>query len=239
MKLADLVTGRLVRRYKRFLADVELASGEVVTAHTANPGRMIGLCAPGGVVHLTRHDDPKRKLKYTWRLVEVGGRLVGVDPNLANGLVREALDAGRIPELAGYPQLRPEVRYGQRSSRIDFLLSGDGRPPCYVEVKNVTLLEGRAGLFPDAVTARGLKHLRELEDVVREGGRGVLLFVVQRPEPAFVAPADAIDPAYGEGFRAALAAGVEALAYQAEVTTAAITLTRSLEVRARAVAATV
>lgn len=236
MKLPDLVEGRLLRRYKRFLADIELATGEVVTAHTANPGRMIGLTEPGSTVYLTFHDDPKRKLKYSWRLIEVTGALVGVDPNLANGLVREAIEAGRIAELTGYPELRAEVRYGQRRSRVDFLLEAPDRPPCYVEVKNVTLHEAGGGLFPDAVTARGLKHLHELEDVVREGGRAVMLFVVQRPEPAYVAPADAIDPAYGEGFRHALANGVEALAYRAEVTRSAITIVEPLPVRERALA---
>ncbi len=230
---APLVEGRLLRRYKRFLADVELPDGETVVAHTANPGRMIGLTEPGSRVFLSHHDDPKRKLKYSWQLVEVGPHLVGVNPILANTLVREAIEAEAIAELTGYAALRTEVRYGKRS-RVDLLLEDATRPPCYVEVKSVTLVEGEAGLFPDAVSDRGRRHLEELSEVVRAGCRAVMCFLVQRPEPAFVAPADAIDPAYGEAFRAAQAAGVEAIAYRAAVTVRGIEVTEGLPVRPQA-----
>lgn len=226
-----LIKGRLLRRYKRFLADVELEDGEVITAHTANPGRMIGLTEPGSTVYLSHHDKPSRKLKYSWELIRVGRNLVGINPMLANDLVAEAIAAGRVPELAGYAGQRREVKYGARGSRIDLLLSDPERPDCYVENKNVTLVDGEAALFPDAVTERGKKHLLELRDVVAAGGRGVILFVVQRPEPEYVGPADAIDPAYGEVLREVAAAGVELLAYRAKVGRREIRITDSLPVR--------
>lgn len=229
---SPLLEGRLVRRYKRFLADVELAAGELVTAHTANPGRMLGLATPGSAVWLSHHDDPARKLKYTWQLIEVDGRLVGVNPALANRLVREAIERGAIPELAGYGSLRTEVRAGPRA-RTDFLLEDSARPPCWVEVKNATFLAGEAALFPDAVTERGRRHLEELAALARGGARAVLCYLVQRPEPRVVAPADAIDPAYADAFRAALAAGVEAIAYRARVGLEGIEVSERLAVAAR------
>jgi sugar fermentation stimulation protein A len=226
-----LIEGKLVRRYKRFLADVELENGEVVTAHTANPGRMIGLTTPGSTVYLSQNNNPKRKLRYTWELLKVGRRLVGINPARANGLAVEAIEAGQIPELRDYPTLRREVAYGQRRSRIDILLEDPKRPACYVEVKNVTLLAGEGVLFPDAVTARGRKHLLELQDEVASGNRAVLLYLVQRPEPTWVGTADHIDPAYGETFRSVLASGVEALAYRVQVGTHHLQVTDSLPVR--------
>jgi len=216
-----LVPGRLVRRYKRFLADVALDTGEVVTAHTSNPGRMTGLTRPGSRVWLSVHDDPRRKLPYTWEVVRVGRTLAGVNPVLVNALVADALGWGAIPELAGYPEVRREVAYGSRGSRVDLVLDGaPGRPPCYVECKSVTLVEGRVALFPDAPTERGRRHLAELEDVVAGGARAVALYVVQRADARAVAPADAVDPEYGDAFRRARSRGVEALAYQARVSAA-------------------
>jgi sugar fermentation stimulation protein A len=211
-----LYPGRLLRRYQRFLADVLLDSGETVTTHCPNSGSMKGCAVPGSRVFLSRSSNPKRKLAYTWELVEADGVWAGINTGLPNKIVHEAIAGGEIPELAGYDTIRPEVPYGT-GSRIDLLLTGS-RPPCYVEVKNVTLVEGGAARFPDAVTTRGQKHLRELMEVVRQGERGVIFFLVQRPDALSVAPADDIDPEYGRLLRLATAHGVEALAYRAEVT---------------------
>jgi sugar fermentation stimulation protein A len=218
---APLFPATLVRRYKRFLADVVLASGETVTVHVANPGSMIGLAAPGARVWLSKSSDPKRKLPYSWELVEVdfgaGPELVGINTGHPNALVAEGLAAGVFPELAGYGRIRREVKYG-KNSRVDFVLEGSGRPPCYVEVKNVHLMR-QPGLaeFPDAVTARGARHLGELCDVVAGGNRAVMLFLIQIPSATRFALARDIDPAYGIAFDRARAAGVEAIAYRCAV----------------------
>jgi len=219
-----LVPGRLLRGYKRFLCDVEIADGHVVTAHVANPGSMLGLVAEGARVWLSVSDNPARKLRHSWELVEADGTLVGVNAGRANALAREAVLAGRIAELAGYADCRAEVRYGG-NSRIDLLLRDPARPPCYVEVKNVHLMR-RAGLaeFPDSVTKRGTKHLGELREVARAGDRAVMLYLVQRGDcTRFEAAAD-IDPAYAEALAAARADGVEAYAYACNVTPEAIEL---------------
>ncbi|MFP4450087.1 MAG: DNA/RNA nuclease SfsA [Rhodosalinus sp.] len=208
-----LLPGRLIRRYKRFLADARLHDGRDVTAHVGNPGSMLGLAEPGARIWLEPNDDPKRKLRFAWRLVEhPDGHFTGVDPGAANRIVREALEAGAVADLAGYDGLRPEVRYGEKS-RVDFLLSGGGRPDAYVEVKSVTLSRaaGRAE-FPDAVTARGARHLAELAAMARAGHRAVLLYLVQRTDAREVGLAADIDPGYAAAFAAARADGVEALA---------------------------
>ncbi len=229
---SPLMRGRLIRRYKRFLADVELDGGETVTAHCANPGSMMGLNEPGATVWLTRSDDPARKLAYSWQLLdlEIDGKPVRIGINTAhpNGIVAEAIEAGAIPELDGYGSLRREVRYG-RNSRIDILLEGDGRAPCYVEVKNVHLLR-RPGLaeFPDSVTKRGAKHLAELADMAGDGARAVMMFLVQRDDADRFGLARDIDPAYAEAFEAARGAGVEALVYCCRLTCDEIVLDRSL-----------
>jgi sugar fermentation stimulation protein A len=226
-----LIKGRLIKRYKRFLADVELDSGETITAHTANTGAMTGLTAPGSTVYLTFHDKPSRKLKYSWELVKVGRTLCGINTAFPNDLVEEGVHKGTIAELQGYASLRREVRYGKRKSRIDLLLEEHpSAPRAWVEVKNVTLIDGRVARFPDAVTTRGRKHLLELIDMVAAGDRGVLVFVVQRSDCETVGPADAVDPAYGQTLREAMAAGVEVLAYQAKVTTREVKLVRALPV---------
>jgi sugar fermentation stimulation protein A len=228
MKLPPLINGRLIRRYKRFLADVELSDGNIVTAHCPNSGSMKGCAIPGSRVWLSRSENPDRKLPYTWELAEVGGCMIGLNTGLPNRLVREAIENGTVGELQGYDTIRPEVLYGEHS-RIDLLLEGPSRR-CYVEVKNVTLVEGGRALFPDAVTERGQKHLRELMRVAREGDRGVIFFTVQRGDGFSVSPADLIDPEYGRLLRIALMNGVEALAYRAEVTPQEIRLTRPLPV---------
>ncbi len=208
-----LLTGRLIKRYKRFLADVELDTGEQVTAHCANPGSMMGLTTAGAKVWLSQSDNPKRKLKYSWELLQVDGAMVGINTAHPNGLVEEAISGGVIGELAGYQTLRREVKYG-KNSRIDILLQDDGRPDCYVEVKNVHLLR-RPGLaeFPDSVTARGAKHLVELSNMVKDGHRAVMVYLVQRDDADRFMLARDIDPAYGAAFDQAVAAGVEAIAY--------------------------
>ena len=229
MKLpSPLIPGRLVRRYKRFLADVELADGRVVTAHCANSGSMLGNKEPGSPVLLSTSSNPKRTLPYTWELVEVNGHWVGINTSLPNRLAREGIESGVVKELQGYDTIRGEVAYGT-NSRVDLLLTGaSGR--CYVEVKNVTLADGGRALFPDAVTERGQKHLRELQQVVAAGDRGVIFFVVQRGDGLSVSPADAIDPEYGRLLRQAVDNGVEALAYRALVTPGEIRIAERLPV---------
>ncbi|WP_137391408.1 DNA/RNA nuclease SfsA [Rhodoligotrophos defluvii] len=239
MKLpTPLYRGRLIRRYKRFLADVVLDTGEVVTAHCANPGSMMGLIAPDTVVWLTRSGDPRRKLAYSWQLLELAspftGR-VGINTANPNQIAAEAIAAGLIPELAGYDRIRREVRYG-RNSRIDLLLTSGQRKPCYVEVKNVHLsrMPGLAE-FPDCVTSRGAKHLVELADRVAAGDRAVMLFVVQRNDcQAFALAAD-LDPAYARGFSEARSAGVECLVYDCRVALDEIVINRRLPFEERTI----
>ncbi len=225
------LSGKLVKRYQRFLADVILEDGTQVTAHTPNTGSLKGCCTPGSKVWLRDTQNQSRKYPYSWELVEaVPGVWVGINTGLSNHLVREAIEKGVTLPLQGYAQVSTEVRYGMEKSRIDLLLEKESRPPCYVEVKNVTLVEDKIALFPDAVTTRGAKHLRELMEVVRQGGRGVLVFCVQRADAMEVRPADAIDPEYGRTLRQALRAGVEAYAYQANPTPEEICLDRPLPV---------
>ena len=223
-----LLRGHLLRRYKRFLADVELESGAEVVAHCANPGSMIGLAQPGTEVWLSPARNPARKLKYSWELTAVGGHLVGINTSMPNSLVSAALKAGQLPELAGYPSLRREVRYG-KNSRIDILLEGAGRPPCYVEVKNVTLKRGpEAAEFPDSVTARGTKHLEELALKAAQGARAVMFYLVQRPDCVRLEIAADIDPAYDKALHMALSQGVEVLCYSCTLSPKTIELDRRL-----------
>ena len=230
MRLPPLTEGRLIRRYKRFLADIELADGSVVTSHCANPGAMLGLQAPGSRVWLSRSSDPARKLNYSWHLVEAdfgeaSPQLVGIDTSLPNRLAEEAISAGAIPELAGFDLLRREVRYGV-NSRIDLLLAGSGRPDTYVEIKNVHFMRrpGRAE-FPDSVTSRGAKHLEELGAMAEAGHRAVMLYVIQMQGTSFSLAAD-LDPAYARAFIRARDRGVEALAYTCRVTPEDISIDR-------------
>ena len=209
-----LVPAVLIRRYKRFLADARLEDGTEVTAHCANPGSMMGLAEPGTRIWLEPNDDPKKKLKFGWRLVDhETGHFTGVDTSVPNRALKSALLARAIPELADYPLVRPEVKYGDKS-RIDFLLSGDDKPDLYVEVKSVTLSR-TPGLaeFPDSVTARGAKHLLELQTMVAQGHRAMMFYLVQRTDARSVTLAEDIDPTYAAAFDAARAAGVEVMAY--------------------------
>lgn len=229
---SSLVRGTLVRRYKRFLADVMLEDGRAVTAHCANPGAMLGLNAPGTAVWLEPVADPRRTLPFAWRLVELpGGGFAGIDSSLANRLTAEALAAGRIPALAGAARVRPEVRYGA-ASRVDFLLSADGAPDTYLEVKNVHFSR-QPGLaeFPDSVTVRGARHLRELAAMVAAGHRAVLLYVVQRTDCDRLALAADLDPGYAAAAAAARAAGVEMLAMAAAIDPCGVTLASPLVIQ--------
>ncbi|QKE40260.1 MAG: DNA/RNA nuclease SfsA [Ferrovum myxofaciens] len=216
----SLSEGRLLRRYQRFLADIELGDGEVITAHVPNTGSMLGCLELGQGARLSRARDTTRRCPYTLEQIQVGKVWVGVNTHRANALVGEALKRGAIEEVSGYASHRPEVSYGQQRSRIDWLLEDQNSPVCYLEVKSVTTsLEPGIGLFPDAISQRALKHLGELRDcVVQEGARSVLLFCVQRADVHVVHPADAIDPAYGRLLREVMREGVEVLAYGVEPT---------------------
>lgn len=225
-----LVPGRLLKRYKRFLSDIELAGGETVTAHVANPGAMTGLADPGIEVWLSHSDDPKRTLAWSWQLARIGRHLVGVNANLPNRIVEEALATKKIPELAAYESVRREVRYGT-NSRVDFLLEeGDDARPCYLEIKNVHLKRGKLAEFPDAVTARGTKHLGELSRMVEKGARSIMLYVVQRQDcDAFSIAAD-IDPTYAAALEDARTHGVEVLCYTCKIRQSGIHLDTPLAV---------
>jgi len=226
-----LIAATLLRRYKRFLADVRLADGEVITAHTANTGSMLGCAEPGSRVWLSRSASTTRKYPYSWEISEVSQAvLVGINTALPNTLVKEAIENGVIGELQGFTHLRSEVPYGVERSRIDLLLEREGEPSCYVEVKNVTAAVDNMGIFPDAVSTRGAKHLRELAAMVEQGHRGVLCFCVQRGDVTAVRPAHEIDSVYAETLREAKGRGVEIIAYQARVTPESIELQRSLPV---------
>ena len=230
---APLVAGTLLRRYKRFLADVRLADGTALTAHCPNTGSMLGCQDPGMRVWLSHSDNPRRKYAFTWELVESRpGVLVGIHTGRSNGLVREALEAGLVPELLGYREPRPEVRLPGSASRIDFLLQGHATAPdCLLEIKNVTAaVERGVALFPDAISARGSRHMYHLAESRRQGYRAALVFCVQREDVDEVRPADAIDPAYGRALREAMEAGVGVYALGASVSEGGIRLDRCLPV---------
>lgn len=233
---SPLKRGRLIQRYKRFLADVALDSGTTVTATCPNTGSMLGLATPGATVWLSRSDSPTRKYAHTWEMVETdlgeGPSLVGINTGHPNRLVAEAIAARRIKTLAGYQSLRREVKYGE-ASRIDILLEDAKKGRCYVEVKNVHLMR-QAGLaeFPDCVTARGVKHLRELSQMVAQGHRAVMLFLIQRSDAKRFALAGDLDPAYSEAFRDAVAAGVEAMAFACLMSPEEITLDKAVRIDA-------
>lgn len=226
-----LVPGRLIRRYKRFLADVRLDDGREVTAHCANPGAMTGLNSADMRVWLEPNDDPKKKLDYGWRLLELpDGHWAGIDTMVPNKVVREALEAGQIAELTGYSNIRPEVKYGT-ASRVDFLLTEPGLPDAYVEVKNVHLSrqDGWAE-FPDSPTLRGVKHLNELAEMKRQGHRAVMLYLVQRTDCCRFRLADDVDAKYATAFARARDAGVEVLCYDTNIDLQGVSLRRPLQV---------
>lgn len=227
-----LIRGTLIKRYKRFLTDVELENGDVVVAHCANPGSMLSLLEIGAEVWLSPARNPKRKLKYTWEMIRIGDALVGLNTSLPNTIVVEAIENDLIPELAGYETLRREVEYG-KNSRIDILLESTSIPICYVEIKSVTMSrwEKTKNLaeFPDSVTARGAKHLQELSDQVADGKRAVMLYLVQREDCVRFAVAADIDPTYAAELIKAKKAGVEVICYDCSVSPEAIKINRKID----------
>ncbi len=224
-----LTRATLVKRYKRFLADVQFDDGTLATAHCANPGSMKGMAEPGSTVWLSKSDNPKRKLAWSWELVDVGSSIVGVNTARPNALVASAIEAGTIPELCGYTSLRREVKYGQ-NSRIDLLLEAPAKPAAYVEIKSVTLSR-TPGLaeFPDSRTARGAKHMVELAEMAKAGHRAVVFFLVQRADCLIMAPATDIDPIYATALRDAIEAGVEVLCYSCKISPHEIELDQRLK----------
>jgi sugar fermentation stimulation protein A len=226
-----LVSGVLLRRYKRFLADVDIPGAGTITVHCPNTGSMMGCCDAQSPVWLSRSASAQRKYPFTWEIVQAGAAMVGINTGITSGLVHEAIDHGVIGELAGYTEITREVPYGTRNSRVDLLLRRDDGGRCYVEIKNVTAaVDDGVAVFPDAVSSRGTKHLEELMTMVDQGHRAVLCFCVQRDDVNQVQPADTIDPLYGRTLRTAVHHGVEVIAYCARVTTGDITLYRDVPV---------
>lgn len=227
-----LMPATLIRRYKRFLADVELPDGQQLTVHCPNTGAMTDCCEPGSAVWLSRSDNPRRKYAHTLEQVDSRHGLVGVNTAMANRLVREALETGAITELGGYCRWRSEAPIPDGSGRFDFLLSGNSKAPdCYVEVKSATLAVGAGlGQFPDAVSVRARKHVLALTELALGGGAATLLFCVQHSGIERVAPADQVDPEYGVALRKAAAAGVSILAYRATQSASSSVLETSLPV---------
>jgi sugar fermentation stimulation protein A len=225
-----LFRGTLVKRYKRFLADVQVDNGGLVTAHCPNSGTMRACSEPGRPVYLSFHDNPKRKLKYTWEIIHMPDSLVGVNTLVPNRLVKQAVEDGQVQALKGYDRVRAEVKTSE-GSRLDLVLEKEGRRDCFVEVKNCTLVEGRVARFPDAITARGRKHLLELQRLVAAGNRGAMFFLVQRMDADSFRPADDIDPAYGQALRKARDNGVDILVYDVSIDLSTIRLNRQIPYR--------
>ena len=235
-----LVSGTLIKRYKRFLADVQLEDGRTITAHSPNTGAMQGCAEPGSPVWLRDTANPKRKYPYAWELTtSLEGCLVGINTGIVNRLVEEAINNGIVTGLQGYSQIRSEVKYGRENSRIDLLLQSGARADCYVEIKNVTAVDNAivnasvdkgTAIFPDAVSLRATRHLRELMHVVEQGQRGVIFFCIQREDISQFKPADSIDPEYGQILRKAITHGVEVMAYKAIVSLEEIQLVQAIPV---------
>ena len=208
----ELIHGTLIKRYKRFLADVKLKSGDLVTAHCANSGTMKECSEPGRPVYLSFHDNPKRKLKYTWEMIKMPTSLVGVNTLVPNRLVKKSIEDGLVEQLKGYEKVKAEVKVSDKS-RLDLMLTKGDKEKCFVEVKNCTLVKEEIAYFPDAVTTRGRKHLVELQRLAKEGNRSIIFFLVQRMDAKAFTSADNIDPAYGKELRKAKNRGVEIIVY--------------------------
>lgn len=234
MQFESLIEAILIKRYKRFLADVELVSGEKLTVHCPNTGAMTGCAEPGSTVWLSTSNNTKRKYPHTWELVQTPlGDMASIHSAKANTLVREAIECGVIEALQGYDEIKSEVKYGSENSRVDFLLANDSEQ-CFVEVKSVTLLgENNFGFFPDAKSDRGTKHLRELIAIKQQGYRAVLFFCVQHTGINSVSPADRIDKVYAQTFREALDSGVEVMAYKTRISPESIKLVEAVPVFSR------
>jgi len=224
-----LICGTLIKRYKRFLADVKLSNGQIVTAHCANPGAMIGLTSQGAEVWLSPAQNPARKLRWSWELIRVEKSLVGINTALPNTIAAEAISDGLIPELSGYDSLRREVKYGT-SSRIDILLEKNNEDKCYVEIKNVHLKRTKSAEFPDSVTVRGTKHLKELSDMVKQGHRAIMFYLVQREDCSTFKIAEDIDPIYKNAFVEARKNGVECFCYSCHLSTKEIVINKKIRI---------
>lgn len=211
-----LSRGILLKRYKRFLADIKLDDGKLITAHCANSGSMKNCSEPGRPVFVSHHDNPKRKLKYTWELIEMENGLVGVNTGWPNKLVMKGIASGQVKELSHYTNIKPEVKVGAHS-RLDILLTNEVDRPCYVEVKNCTMVNDGIASFPDAVTTRGRKHLVELQNLAKDDVRCVMFFLVQRTDANLFKPADNIDVEYGKELRRAHKNGIEILVYDVSI----------------------
>jgi len=219
-----LLKGTLIKRYKRFIADIKLTSGHVVTALCPNTGSMRSCSEPGRTVYLSRHNRPERKLKYTWELIEMPTSLVGVNTGIPNKLVKESIENKIIKELSDFENIRTEIKYGE-NSRIDILLENNNKKT-FIEVKNCTLMEKDICYFPDAVTSRGLKHLLELQREARAGNRAVMFYLIQRMDVTLFKPASHIDPSYSEELKKAYRNDVEILVYDVNIDTKGIAINR-------------
>jgi sugar fermentation stimulation protein A len=223
----ELIPGTLLKRYKRFLADVKLENGEIVTAHCPNTGSMKGCSEPGRTIYLSSHNNPRRKYKYTWELIAMPTSLVGVNTLVPNRLVFKSIDQKLIPELSQYKRIQREVKIGEHS-RIDLMLNDGGAKRCYIEIKNCTLVSQAIAQFPDAVTSRGLKHIIELENLAGAGHRCMMFYFIQRMDAQVFRPADHIDPAYGCRLRQAVEKGLEVLAYDVRINLQGIELNKNI-----------
>ena len=228
-QLPPLITGTLIQRYKRFLADIKLETGEKVTAHCPNSGSMKGCAIPGSQVWLSESDNPKRKYKYTWELIKVPGTMIGINTLLPNKLVKQSIENGLIQELSGYSRVKAEVKTSTHT-RLDLLLENEDSQKCYVEIKNCTLVEEGMAMFPDAVTTRGQKHLEELEHLVSLGHRGVIFYLIQRMDARAFKPADMIDKVYAQKLKKAVKNGVEIITRDTRINTQVIKLRNALPV---------
>ena len=223
----ELLSGTLIKRYKRFLADVKLDSGKIITAHCPNTGSMQACCEPGRPVYVSVHDNPKRKLKYTWEIISMPTSLVGVNTLVPNRLMFKSIKDGLVDELKGYEQITREVKVGNHS-RLDLMLANSDRDRCYVEIKNCTLVSEGEAFFPDAITTRGLKHISELRRLAAKGYRSVMFYFIQRMDASVFKLADHIDPDYGNGLRQAVKKGVEVLVYDVSIDMTGIRLNRKI-----------
>jgi sugar fermentation stimulation protein A len=223
----ELTAGTLLRRYQRFVADVKLETGEIVTAHCPNTGSMQGCCEPGRTVYLSKHNNPNRKYRYTWEMIAMPTSLVGINTLVPNRLVLRSLEHKRIPELSQYTDIRREVKVSEHS-RIDLMLTGGAGERCYIEIKNCTLVVGGVARFPDAVTSRGLKHITELETLAKAGHRCMMFYFIQRMDARVFQPADQIDPQYGRRLRQAVKKGIEVVAYDVRINLQRIELNQKI-----------
>jgi len=227
--LPPLIKGVLIQRYKRFLADIELETGEKVTVHCPNSGSMKGCAIPGSRVWLSESDNPKRKYKYTWELIKVPETMIGINTQVPNKLVKQSIENGLIQELSGYDRVTAEVKTSSHT-RLDLLLENAAKEKCYVEIKNCTLVEKGIAMFPDAVTTRGQKHLDELVHLVSSGYRGVIFFLIQRMDANSFKPAEMIDKVYAQKLRKAVQKGVEVIAMDTSINTRMIRIKKHIPV---------